>query len=329
MATTITEPSLDPVETPPEVAGNGRRDRRKPREPREASRRRPRRSDLANMLVGKKIRTDQEMHERLDNPTALAVFASDALSSVAYATEEMLTVLLIGGAGVLAFGTLVPLTLGIVALLVILVFSYRQTIKAYPSAGGAYIVTRDNFGVLPAQIAGVALLTDYILTVAVSVSAGVAAMYSAFPGAYPYRVAIAVLLIWIIAWMNLRGVKESGRIFAVPTYGFVVADHRARARRRGQGDHGRARSDPRAPRHGRRRRGGSLGIFLLLKAYAGGSTAMTGVEAISNGVPASGRSSGRTRARSSDGWASCSPSCSSASPSSPGSSTRCRARRRR
>ena len=156
----------------------------------------------------------------------------------------------------LAFGTLVPLSLGIVALLVILVFSYRQTIKAYPSAGGAYIVTRDNFGVLPAQVAGVALLTDYILTVAVSVSAGVAAMYSAFPATYPYRVAIAVVLIWIIAWMNLRGVKESGRVFAVPTYGFVVAIiglvivgvTKAVARR--------SRSDPRPPRGGggRRRR---------------------------------------------------------------------------
>ena len=113
------------------------------------------------------------------------MFASDALSSVAYATEEMLAVLLPVAAGALAFGALLPLSLGIVALLVILVFSYRQTIKAYPSAGGAYIVTRDNFGVLPAQVAGVALLTDYILTVAVSVSAGVAAMYSAFPGVVP------------------------------------------------------------------------------------------------------------------------------------------------
>src|SRR6187200_444211 len=182
MATTVTDPSLDP----------GPHHRGEPGESapsaRPSPRRRSRRSDVVDMMFGRRLRTDQEIHERLDNPTALAVFASDALSSVAYATEEMLTVLLIGGAGLLAFGTLVPLTLGIVALLVILVFPYRQTIKAYPSAGGAYIVTRDNFGVLPAQIAGVALLTDYILTVAVSTSAGVAALYSAFPGVYSYRV---------------------------------------------------------------------------------------------------------------------------------------------
>ena len=177
---------------------------------------------MASVLFGRRLRTDQEMHERLTNPIALAVFASDALSSVAYATEEMLVVLL-PVAGAAAFGALMPLSIGIVALLVILVFSYRQTIKAYPSAGGAYIVTRDNFGLLPAQVAGVALLTDYILTVAVSVSAGVAAMFSAIPEVYPYRVIIAVVLIWIIALMNLRGVRESGRIFAVPTYVFVVS----------------------------------------------------------------------------------------------------------
>jgi amino acid transporter len=241
---------------------------------------------VVDMMFGRRLRTDQELHERLDNPTALAVFASDALSSVAYATEEMLTVLLIGGAGLLAFGTLVPLTLGIVALLVILVFSYRQTIKAYPSAGGAYIVTRDNFGVLPAQIAGVALLTDYILTVAVSTSAGVAALYSAFPAFYTYRVLIAVVLIWIIALMNLRGVKESGRIFAVPTYGFVISII-------GLIIVGVTKAivgglDPVHVHHAELAAGagGSLGIFLLMKAYAGGSTAMTGVEAISNGVPA-------------------------------------------
>jgi amino acid transporter len=288
MATTVTDPSLDPGE-PPRRGANHRGE-----PPEQASggtartvvRRRSRRSDVVDMMFGRRIRTDQEMHERLDNPTALAVFASDALSSVAYATEEMLTVLLIGGAGLLAFGTLVPLTLGIVALLVILVFSYRQTIKAYPSAGGAYIVTRDNFGVLPAQIAGVALLTDYILTVAVSTSAGVAALYSAFPGAYPYRVAIAVALIWIIAWMNLRGVKESGRVFAVPTYGFVISIIALIIVGVGKAIFGGL--DPIHVQHAEvaAGAGGSLGIFLLMKAYAGGSTAMTGVEAISNGVPA-------------------------------------------
>ena len=287
MATTVTDPSLEPGSPQP----GGANHRGEPGEPESTSagasrRRRSRRSDVVDMMFGRRLRTDQEIHERLDNPTALAVFASDALSSVAYATEEMLTVLLIGGAGLLAFGTLVPLTLGIVALLVILVFSYRQTIKAYPSAGGAYIVTRDNFGVLPAQIAGVALLTDYILTVAVSTSAGVAALYSAFPGVYAYRVEIAVALIWIIAFMNLRGVKESGRIFAVPTYGFVISIL-------GLIVVGVIKAivgglDPVHVQHAEfaAGAGGSLGIFLLMKAYAGGSTAMTGVEAISNGVPA-------------------------------------------
>src|SRR6476659_1557856 len=198
MASTVTEPSLDPTPVAPPDHGTHHRAEPAAAPAHDPGRPRSRRSDIVNMLFGRKIRTDQEIHERLGNSTALAVFASDALSSVAYATEEMLTVLLLGGAGALAFGTLLPLSLGIVALLVILVFSYRQTIKAYPSAGGAYIVTRDNFGVLPAQVAGVALLTDYILTVAVSVSAGVAAMFSAIPEVYPYRVIIAVALIWII-----------------------------------------------------------------------------------------------------------------------------------
>ena len=114
-----------------------------------------------------------------------------------------------------------PITIGILAILGILLFSYRQTIKAYPSAGGAYIVTKDNFGLLPAQIAGVALLTDYVLTVSVSVAAGIAAITSAAPGLYPYRVWLSVFCIWFIAWGNLRGVRESGRMFAVPTYFFI------------------------------------------------------------------------------------------------------------
>ena len=329
MATTVTEPSLEPAPVAsPDVGTHHHGEPELPSAP-PPGRPRSRRSDFQNMVFGRKIRTDQEIHERLGNSTALAVFASDALSSVAYATEEMLTVLLIGGAGALAFGSLVPLSLGIVALLVILVFSYRQTIKAYPSAGGAYIVTRDNFGVLPAQVAGVALLTDYILTVAVSVSAGVAAMYSAFPATYPYRVAIAVALIWIIAWMNLRGVKESGRVFAVPTYGFVVAII-------GLVIVGVAKAvlgglDPIHVHHAEvaAGAGGSLGIFLLLHAFAGGSTAMTGVEAISNGVPAFKPVEWKNaRGVCSPGWACCSGSCSSASPSWPGSCIRSRAPRR-
>jgi amino acid transporter len=277
---TTTGESLDPLS--PGIAAPPRPS--EPTAPTTDPRAPTRRAGFANIIFGRKLRTDQEIHERLGNSTALAVFASDALSSVAYATEEMLGVLLLAGAGSLAFGTLVPLSAGIVLLLVILVFSYRQTIKAYPSAGGAYIVTRDNFGLLPAQVAGVALLTDYILTVAVSVSAGVAAMYSAFPAVYPYRVIVAVVLIWLIAWMNLRGVRESGRIFAVPTYLFVVSVlglvfvGMVRA----------ATGDLNAihPHATAATVGGSIGLFMILHAFASGSTAMTGVEAISNGVPA-------------------------------------------
>ena len=154
----------------------------------------PAKRDIGNLLFGQKLRTDQEIHERLGNSTALAVFASDALSSVAYATEEMLKVMLPVVAAA-AFGALLPLSLGIVLLLVALVFSYRQTIKAYPSAGGAYIVTKDNFGLLAAQLAGVALLTDYVLTVAVSVSAGVSAIIAAVPALHEFRVPMCLFFI--------------------------------------------------------------------------------------------------------------------------------------
>src|SRR4051795_4886291 len=174
-------------------------------------------------ILGPALPTAHLIHERLGKIAALAIFSSDALSSVAYATEEMLKTLAIAGVGILMFSLIVPLSAAIVGVLAILVFSYRQTIKAYPSAGGAYIVTKDNFGLIPAQVAGVALLTDYILTVAVSVSAGVAALYSAFHAVYPYRVFIALAFIAIICVGNLRGVKESGKIFAVPTYLFVIS----------------------------------------------------------------------------------------------------------
>jgi amino acid transporter len=241
-------------------------------------------------ILGQPLDNDQLAHERLGKPTALAVFASDALSSTAYASEEILRTLLgigvIGGIGVLAFSYLVPITLALVAVLVILIFSYRQTIKAYPSAGGAYIVTKDNLGLLPAQVAGVALLTDYILTVSVSVSAGVAALYSAFHPLYPYRVPIALAFIAIICVGNLRGVKESGKIFAVPTYLFIIAMfmmivtglYKAIF---GGGIQYIVPQDPKALEAI-----GAASIVLVLHAFASGGAAMTGVEAISNGVPA-------------------------------------------
>src|SRR4051794_38370215 len=160
---------------------------------------------VKNRILGEPLATEQLEHERLGKPTALAVFASDNLSSSAYATEEILRVL-IPAIGVAAFSLVVPLTVAMLVVLGFLILSYRQTIKAYPSAGGAYIVTRDNFGLLPAQVAGVALLTDYILTVAVSVAAGTAALTSAASGLDPYRVPISIAFIVIIAYGNLRGV---------------------------------------------------------------------------------------------------------------------------
>jgi amino acid transporter len=213
----------------------------------------------------------------------LAVFASDALSSTAYASEEIIRALVLGGIGLAAFNFVLPITLALVAVLVILMFSYRQTIKAYPSAGGAYVVTKDNLGLLPAQFAGVALLTDYILTVAVSVSAGVAALYSAAPALHPYRVPIALGFIAIITWGNLRGVKESGKIFAAPTYFFlfsIAAMIVVGVIRALQGDLHQVTNEtiPTVTKQ--------AGLFLILHAFASGGAAMTGVEAISNGVPA-------------------------------------------
>ena len=245
----------------------------------------PRRFRLKERVLGPALHTEQLEHERLGKPTALAVFASDALSSTAYASEEILRAL-VPAIGFLAFTSfLVPITGALVAVLVILVFSYRQTIKAYPSAGGAYIVTKDNLGLLPAQVAGVALLTDYILTVAVSVSAGMAALYSAVPGFYPYRVPMALSFIAIIAWGNLRGVKESGRIFAVPTYAFIVSMFVMLAVGIGRGVTSGFETIP--PPSGHIEIGvGAVSVMLLLKGFASGGAAMTGVEAISNGVPA-------------------------------------------
>jgi len=243
---------------------------------------------VKSKVLGKALHNDQLAHERLGKPTALAVFASDALSSTAYASEEILRTLLLGAGavGVVAFSLLIPITMALVAVLVILIFSYRQTIKAYPSAGGAYIVTKDNLGLIPAQVAGVALLTDYILTVAVSVSAGVAALYSAFHGLYPYRVPIALAFIAIICLGNLRGVKESGKIFAIPTYLFIMSmfvmiGMGIYKQVLGGGLSYVPPTDPAALEST-----AAVGILIVLHAFASGGAAMTGVEAISNGVPA-------------------------------------------
>jgi len=238
---------------------------------------------LKRAVLGPALPTAHLAHERLGKPTALAVFASDNLSSVAYATEEILKVG-VPIAGLAAFSMVMPITFGILAVLAILLFSYRQTIKAYPSAGGAYIVTRDNFGLLTAQVAGVALLTDYVLTVSVSIAAGIAAVTSAFPGFYAYRVEMSVFCIWFIAWGNLRGVRESGRMFAVPTYFFILMMFALLGVGLFRSLTGGLHPLPIPP-------DASIGtgvvtLFVILHAFASGGAAVTGVEAISNGVPA-------------------------------------------
>ncbi|MDQ4142693.1 MAG: APC family permease, partial [Actinomycetota bacterium] len=225
------------------------------------------------------------MHERLGKPTALAVFASDNLSSSAYATEEILRVLILqAGLGLAAFALTVPITVALLGVLAILLFSYRQTIRAYPKAGGAYLVTRDNFGVLPAQFAGVALLTDYILTVSVSVAAGTAALTSVVPTLFTWRVPVSVGFIALIAWGNLRGVREAGRMFAIPTYFFITmmgALALASAYRLLTGSLHPVHTFP-LPQHVL----AGASLFVILHAFASGGAAVTGVEAISNGVPA-------------------------------------------
>ena len=174
------------------------------------------------LLLGRPLATARLEHERLGKPTALAVFSSDNMSSVAYATEEILRVL-IPVVGIAAFTLVMPITIAVVVVEAILIFSYRQTIRAYPSAGGAYIVTKDNLGLLPAQLAGVALLVDYVLTVSVSTAAGVQAISSVHPLSVPVRIGLSLFFVWLIAYGNLLGVRESGRIFAAPTYLFIFS----------------------------------------------------------------------------------------------------------
>src|SRR5258708_17236564 len=234
------------------------------------------------LLVGKPIPSSLAYHERLSRVTGLAVLSSDALSSVAYATDFILSTLIVAGIG--AFSYAIPISLVIASLLAIVAFSYRQTIHAYPTGGGAYIVAKENIGDTAGLIAAASLLVDYTLTVAVSISAGVLAITSAFPWLDTYRVEMCLAFLAILTVGNLRGIRESGRIFAVPTYFFVVSVMVLLAA-------GLYRyltgtivpvDVPLPPNAGTH----PLTIFLLLTACANGCTAMTGVEAVSNGVPA-------------------------------------------
>jgi amino acid transporter len=239
-------------------------------------------AQIKRLVVGEPIPSHLAHHERLSRFTGLAVLSSDPLSSVAYATEEILRVLVLVGVGALGFAT--PIAFVIAAILAIVVFSYRQTIHAYPSGGGAYIVAKDNIGETPALVAAAALLIDYVLTVAVSIAAGVAALTSAFPAWHVNRVEMTLGFVVVLTLGNLRGIRESGRIFALPTYLFVVSLLALIAVGAGRAVVGTitpvAALDPVQPA------GGALTLFLLLTAFSNGCTAMTGVEAVSNGVPA-------------------------------------------
>jgi amino acid transporter len=239
---------------------------------------------VSSWLIGHPLSTADAPHQTIGKIVGLAVFASDALSSTAYATQEILGV--IAAAGTIAYGYLFPVSIAIVTLLAIVTISYEQTIHAYPGGGGAYIVARDNLGELPAQTAGAALLTDYILTVSVSVSSGVAQIISAYPALFPYRVVIAVVAVLLIMMINLRGVKESGTAFAIPTYFFLLMMTFTLGMglfRYFTGSLGMVVNPPHVDMQNVLT---AITPFLLLHAFANGTTALTGVEAISNGITA-------------------------------------------
>jgi amino acid transporter len=239
-------------------------------------------SQLKRLVVGRPIPSHLAHHERLSRFTGLAVLSSDPLSSVAYATEEILRVLILVGASALSIAS--PIAFVIAAILAVVVFSYRQTIHAYPGGGGAYIVAKENLGDTPALIAAAALLIDYVLTVAVSIAAGVAALTSAFPQWHINRVELTLGFVVVLMLGNLRGIKESGRIFALPTYFFVVTILGLIAVGLWHAVTGTVQ--PVAPADPVKTVGEPLTLFLLLTAFSNGCTAMTGVEAVSNGVPA-------------------------------------------
>ncbi|MCC6180154.1 MAG: APC family permease [Chloroflexi bacterium] len=244
--------------------------------------------DLRRVVIGAPLPTAHQIHERLSKTKALAIFSSDALSSSAYATEEILRILVLAGAGALALT--MPVALAIGALLAIVAMSYRQTIKAYPHGGGSYIVSKDNLGTGPALVAASALLTDYVLTVAVSISAGVFALTSAVPALHEYRVVLAILFVIVMTTVNMRGVRDSGAIFAAPTYLFTLMALGTIASGVYQVSTGmlvgnEARADAELAAWAGSDEVEALGVFLILRAFASGCAALTGTEAISDGVP--------------------------------------------
>jgi len=247
--------------------------------------------NLKKILIGNPISSEEEQHQRLSKKIALPVFASDAISSTAYATDEILVVLLMGaGVGAAAFKPLLPIAIVVCVLLIIVVLSYRQTIMAYPSGGGAYIVSRENLGKTPALIAGSSLLVDYILTVAVSVAGGVLAIRTATGLDRSWAVPLCLICVFFMTVMNLRGVKESGAAFAGPTYFYIVmliilivtGFYRIFVQHVGPIPESLL-SDEAIEMS---KQTSSLGLFMLLRAFSSGAVALSGVEAVSNGVPA-------------------------------------------
>jgi amino acid transporter len=232
---------------------------------------------VKEFFLGKSLPTSAHSEERLTNAAALAVLSSDALSSVAYATEEILLVLVAAGSG--ALGLSLPIAIAIIALLGIVVLSYRQTIRAYPQGGGSYIVARENLGLYPGLVAGGSLMIDYILTVTVSISAGTAALTSAIPALQSHTVLLCLIFIFLIMLANLRGVKESGQIFMVPTYAFIVSIFLLIGIGLFKYSTGQVAVEyPSLPVTE------GISVFFILRAFSAGCTALTGVEAISDGV---------------------------------------------
>lgn len=248
-------------------------------------------ASIKKFLIGEPLSTDEEQHQRLRKVVALPVFASDAISSTAYATDEILVVLLLqASVGALAFTKLVPIALIVVALLAIVVTSYRQTIHAYPSGGGAYIVSRENLGSLPSLVAASSLLVDYILTVAVSIAGGVLAIRTATGLGHEWAVPLCLLCIAIMTVVNLRGTKESGAAFAGPTYFYILmliilivtGLYRIFIQDIGPIPVEMLSEEAKHASEGAK----SLGLLMLLRAFSSGAVALSGVEAVSNGVPA-------------------------------------------
>lgn len=241
--------------------------------------------NLSHYLIGRPLQTADAPHQTIGKAVGLAVFASDALSSTAYATQEILVIL--AAAGTIAFGYVFPISIVIVGLLAIVVISYEQIIHAYPDGGGAYVVAYNNLGHFPALVAAAALLTDYILTVSVSISSGVAQIVSAYPDLHPYRVILCVVFVALITVINLRGVRESGAAFAVPSYFFIVVMFLTIGTglfRMFTGSLGTVVNPPEIEHFGEAISG--VTAFLLLHAFSSGTAALTGVEAISNGITA-------------------------------------------